>query len=1364
MSKSSSHAGGKKEKDFGARRKSTNMIIGMIQYCIASVCLVSPTSDLGDRRRPKIAGKINGKETQLLLDSGASISLISEDLYDSLWANWKLQKLPLPASLRVTGVTGHNIQLVDYVEATIEILGKEFKRPLLVVKGISHTQAILGWDTIKEEGIILDGANDTIYLAEKKKAKREWASASLATTRRTTISPRSVHKLETAAVIGDKCILEGETGVCEAIPQSVIGLWDSLTEVGKNGKVTVAVVNMSDVDINLEAGDIVGSIHNPEYYGETVSPLNEETIASIFGEIGEEPKEPQRGQLEKQSKEEKENLEKKLRIGAEGPWRQKYLDLIMRYHDVISKDKFDLGHADIIKHSIRMGDQVPSHSRQFRIPFEHETVIHEYVDELLKRGAIEVSRSPYNSAIFCVAKKTPPDHPKGMPLPMRCVLDYRKINEKSLPDRYSIREVREYIDAVGKNKSKVFTAIDLTSGFWQQSLEEESRQYTSFTVPGKGTRYQWRVTPMGLQGSPASFARLMDYIMMGLTNVLTYIDDVLLHTETHEQQLERLEEVLLRLRKYGLKLNGEKTIWGASEVQYLGYTLSAKGVSPSKDKLEAVRLAQPPRNTKQIREFIGLCNYFRFLIKDFSRWASPLTELTKRSNDWKGGELPDKAAGCFKYLKETLCAIPVVGYPDNSGEFHLYTDGCSGDKENRGGLGAVLMQMQEGQEKVLAYASRGLKDHEGNYSAYLLELAAALFGIDHFDVYLRGRKFILFTDHKPLEKLSLVHTKTLGRLQQAMLEYNFETRYKMGKDNAVADYLSRNVVATLTDESGSLAEEQEKEPRIKDVKIFLKEKRLPTHDKRYAQWVRRIGEKCLIKDNVVWYTLIRRGHRTKDVVYAPEIIRDKIVQAAHLSLEAGHGGTTRTYERVLMQYWWPGMSTDVDKLVKFCSRCQQSKSKEPPPAPLQSMPIVEEPNCRVHIDLFGPLKTSKEGNKYVMVMTDAFTKYTELVAIEKKEADIVARAFFERWICRFSAPRLVISDQGKEFCNKVLDGVCERWKIDKKRTSPFHPQTNSSAESYNRTMIKYMRAVLDNNKTLEWEELLPCLSLAYNTHVHRSTLETPFFLTFLHDPRLPFFDLENPRKFYNDSYVEESFKLMQVAYQTAKMNMEEAKTRQEKYFNEKTKERTFEKGEKVLVYFPNVPPGINRKFYKQWREFNVLELVGPVNLKLREAPRKRAVIIHINRIRKLNEAETEIEEQAAYLAVGSEKNFLDREFMKNKLLREQGHEEELEESLPCWAEAGEAVVKEEEEDVFESASESSEEDNEVADETWDPWFAMARRIFPQTAGRAEEKARTRSDGPVADTPLPDKCPLSDFKRKRGGSSSKHSARATKEET
>jgi hypothetical protein len=205
----------------------------------------------------------------------------------------------------------------------------------------------------------------------------------------------------------------------------------------------------------------------------------------------------------------------------------------------------------VIEHSIAMEDERPVHQRQFRVPFAHEEVLYKYVDKLLKSGAIEVCRSRCNSDEFCVAKKQLPNAASGDPVPLRVVLDFRAVHLKSLPGCYCVKEVRECLDEVGKAKSAIFLTCNLTSGFWQQPLQEKSRQYTAFSMPNKGARYQWRATPRELQGSPALFARLMDFVTPGVKGITTYIDDILVHSRDHAQHLKSLKEVLRRLQKYG---------------------------------------------------------------------------------------------------------------------------------------------------------------------------------------------------------------------------------------------------------------------------------------------------------------------------------------------------------------------------------------------------------------------------------------------------------------------------------------------------------------------------------------------------------------------------------------------------------------------------------------------------------------------------------------------------------------------------------------------------------------------------------------------------------------------------------------------
>jgi hypothetical protein len=381
--------------------------------------------------------------------------------------------------------------------------------------------------------MIIDGAANKTYFAERRaEGGNTWRSASLCCLRRRTILPKTI----THAVVGtvtqrDDLVQAGAVGLCTAIHGSALGIWDSACTVKEQGQVVMAIVNMTNEKFELLLGDCVGSMSNSVFEADGgIYKLNNESVNTIFGNIGKVPADPKWGAGPPIKPKEKKVLKERLQVLAEEPWRQQYIDLMLRYHDVCSKDMFDLGCTDVIEHSIVMEDERPVHQRRFRVPFAHEEVLYKYADKLLKLGAIEVSPSPYNSAVFCVAKKQLPKAAPGDPVPLRVILDFRAVNLKSLLDRYCVKEVRECLDKVGKAKSAILSTCNLTSGFWQQSLQEKSRLYSAFSVPGKGARYQWRVTPMGLQGSPASFARLMDFVMTGVKGIITYIDDILVHS------------------------------------------------------------------------------------------------------------------------------------------------------------------------------------------------------------------------------------------------------------------------------------------------------------------------------------------------------------------------------------------------------------------------------------------------------------------------------------------------------------------------------------------------------------------------------------------------------------------------------------------------------------------------------------------------------------------------------------------------------------------------------------------------------------------------------------------------------------------
>jgi hypothetical protein len=365
--------------------------------------------------------------------------------------------------------------------------------------------------------------------------------------------------------------------------------------------------------------------------------------------------------------------------------------------------------------------------------------------------------------------------------------DFRELNQNSQIDKYSMKEITECIGDIGMTNSSIFTMLDHTSGFLQMKLEDQSRELTAFTIPRKGT-FHWITSPMGLVGCPVSFQWLMEGILRDITNVLVYINNLLGHINTHEQHLAVLIKVLTWLHKNHLKINLEKCIFGNKEVSYLGFTLMPEGIKPGKNKLKAIKDTKPPTYIKTIRSFVRFCNFFRTHIKDFALIMAPLFKLTWKDSGYKSGPLPEEAMQAFYSLQKKLTSELVMALPKSDWQYALITDAATGTTNMPRGQGAILTQVdKDGQFYPISFASRQLKDHKKNYCPFLLEAATAVGGMDFFNEYHRGKQSILYTYHKPLEKLGHLHNKTLNRLQLALLEHDFMIQYKK-ESNIPADY------------------------------------------------------------------------------------------------------------------------------------------------------------------------------------------------------------------------------------------------------------------------------------------------------------------------------------------------------------------------------------------------------------------------------------------------------------------------------------------------------------------------------------------------------------------------------------------------
>lgn len=732
------------------------------------------------------------------------------------------------------------------------------------------------------------------------------------------------------------------------------------------------------------------------------------------------------------------------------------------------------GLSTAAEHRIVMTDDRPFKLRYAPRNPAMQAIIDEKINELLANGFVEPSRSAYSSPITLAQKKN------GS---WRLCMDFRHLNKNSVPDAYPLPRISTILDRL--RNARYVSSLDLKDGYWQIPLEKESRKYTAFTVAGRGL-YQWRVMPFGLHSAPATFQRALDSVIGPELEpfAFAYLDDIIITGRTLNEHLSNLAEVFRRLRMANLKINPEKCEFFKTETKYLGHVVSGQGIHTDPDKVAAFQNMSAPTSVKEVRRFLGVASWYRRFVPDFASIAQPLTTLLKKGKHWKWTETQQTA---FETLKIKLTEAPVLACPDFSKVFILQTDASDG------GLGAVLTQNLEEGERVIAYASRGLNPAEKNYSVTEKECLAIVWGIRKMRPYLEGYHFQVITDHLSLKWLNSIDNPT-GRLARWALElqqYNFTVQYRKGKNNIVADALSRqpidNCFRILTDDNSA----------FQDCPWLSKKKAEVTRDpEKYSdyaivdnQLLRHIPKHPMDEDCTPWKLCVATS------------LRQRVLQENHNQPSAGHLGIRKTATRVSNRYYWPGMFRDIARFVRSCESCQRYKTSQLAPAGEMLIRIPDEPWATVCADFVGPLPRSKHGNAMLLVFFDRFSKWIELIPLRKATAQGVVKAFRERILARFGTPKMLITDNGSQFVSRVLRKYLEEIGVRQQFTAPYCPQENPT-ERVNRT-IKTMMAQLTGNHHNRWDDHLPEITLAINTSISESTGYSPAYLVQGREPRLP---------------------------------------------------------------------------------------------------------------------------------------------------------------------------------------------------------------------------------------------------------------------
>ena len=856
--------------------------------------------------------------------------------------------------------------------------------------------------------------------------------------------------------------------------------------------------------------------------------------------------------------------------------RQVIAGLLVKYQDVFSRSDWDIGLTDLAEHSINTGDAPPIKQMPRRVPLAHAEEEKKAIEDLLKKGVIRKSTSPWASPIVLVKKKSGAIRP--------CV-DYRKVNALVRPDGFPLPRVQDCLDAVAG--ATLFSSFDLTSGYFQIPLKEEDIPKSAFCC--KFGHYEMTRMPFGLNNAASTFQRTMEIVLQGLQweTCLVYIDDIIVYGSDLNQHVKRVEQVLERIKAAGLKLKPEKCHMLRTKVVFLGHVVSKDGVLP--DPTNVMKIADWPRPTtqKQVKQFVATGSFYRRFVRDFAKIVRPLINLTKKDVPFHWSEDCESA---FNQLKKILMGPEIMGYPlDKGGTFLLDTD-ASGT-----GIGAVLSQMQAGRERVIAYASRGMSKAERNYCVTEQELLAVVFFIQYFRQYLLGRKFVVQSDHQALIWLFRLREPSgkIARWIEILAPYDFEIQYRPGNKMAHADALSRcaspkdcecsevdtseplkcgpcakclrraemmvlqlpkasessplvdeqvqqpaaietSTVRAITNQetehdmpstskaicpnttggwcwslsSQELVHSQMKDPDIAPILLAKREGRRPSIDDMESKspacrhyWI--VWDNLILKEGVLCKVYQKlNGTGNFDQLVLPRSLWKEVLSQMHSSALSGHFGVRKTKEKISQRYYWYNQKQEVKDFIKNCDIC--ASDKPPPGNPKAPMGHLKSgaPWDTLALDYLGPFPQTKKGNRYILVMTDTFTKYVEAIPVPNQKAEDCARVVVNDFVSRWGTPLRIHSDQGTAFESRVFNEMCRLLSVRKTRTSPRNPRGNGQTERFNRTLLKMMRAYLSGEQE-DWDQNLGCLTGAYRATPNESTNLSPNLLSLGREIRLP---------------------------------------------------------------------------------------------------------------------------------------------------------------------------------------------------------------------------------------------------------------------
>lgn len=845
--------------------------------------------------------------------------------------------------------------------------------------------------------------------------------------------------------------------------------------------------------------------------------------------------------------------------------------------------------------------QPPPFKRTYKLSFAMHDELKRQLEKMINSGIIRVSQSPFGAPVLFVKKKD------GS---FRMCVDYRALNKITVKNRYPLPRIDELLDRL--QGATVFSKLDLASGYHQIRIAPEDIHKTAFRT--RYGHYEFMVLPFGLTNAPATFMQLMNDVFRAHLDsfVVVYLDDILVYSRNEQEHAEHLRTVLAILREHKLQAQASKCSFFQREVDFLGYVVSADGLKMDSHKVAAVRNWPTPTSVTEVRSFLGLANFYRKFVANAAAISARLTDLTRKDQVFRWGEPQQRA---FDALKLAITSAPVLQLPDPDKPFVLETDASDF------AMGAVLSQDQGNGLRPVAFESRKFGVHELNYAVHEKEMLAIIHAFTVWKCYLEGRHTTVYTDHASLQYFSTQTslTRRQARWMELLQSYDHVIRYKPGKDNIVADAISRRPDLQLA----ALTAAEPPAEFLQSVKQGY------TTDAFYTNGQLRSNPLFEQQDDLWHFT--SHGQRRLCIPDVPEL-RSQILHECHDSAISGHFGEAKTLRAVSRHFYWPHMPATVRRYVRTCVPCQRNKpSQQLPGGLLQPLAVPDKRWESVSMDLITQLPKTKAGHDAIFVVVDRLSK---MVHIQPTTTTVTARGlaklYFDTVYRLHGLPRSIVSDRDPRMTGRFWQALFAATGTQLKMSTAHHPQTDGQTERANRTLEQMLRNYVDERLN-DWDQHLAAAEFAYNNSIQASTGFTPFYLNYGDDPCTPISLLHSDRVTVPaaGSFIDE----INASVTAAQEHLREAQERQKRYADQSRREITFKAGDKVMLSTKHTPISKGPAYKLKARftgPFKVLKVISPTAYRIQLPPTWRQHnVFHVSNLKPYHDDANEFPDRPA---------------------------------------------------------------------------------------------------------------------------------------